>query len=73
MMQFFGKIMLKFKGAKTLKSAPVDYQCQCCGETKPLNKEHFQPVRKFKHGYSTYCNQCDIISKKIKPKNNETN
>ena len=47
---------------------PTEYQCQCCGETKPLNAEHFQIVKKFKYGYSTYCNVCDVSCNRPKEK-----
>ena len=49
---------------KTTLSAPSEYKCQYCDITKPLNDENFQPVRKFKYGYSTVCNECN----KPKPK-----
>lgn len=63
-------MLSKLKGAKTLKSVPDEYKCQCCGETKPLNAEHFQIVKKFKYGYSTYCNECNILCNKPKKKQN---
>jgi hypothetical protein len=57
--QFFGKITLKLKDAKTLKSAPDEYTCQYCKETKPLTTEYFQKIKHFKHGFSTVCNECN--------------
>lgn len=57
--RFFGKITLKPKGAKTLKSVPSEYTCQYCKETKPLTEEYFQKVKKFKYGFSTVCNECN--------------
>jgi hypothetical protein len=68
MMHFFGNLSSKKRGVKILQSAPDEYKCQCCGETKPLNKDHFQTVKSFKYGFSTYCLECDIITRKIKPK-----
>jgi hypothetical protein len=58
--------MLKFKGQKILKSAPDEYKCQCCGALKSLNVSNFQIVNQFKYGFSTYCNECNEDSKKIK-------
>jgi hypothetical protein len=34
-------------------------KCCKCGETKPLDLEHFQSVKFFKSGFSFYCNVCD--------------
>lgn len=68
MTQFFGKMLSKVKGAKTFKSVPDEYKCQCCGEIKPLNTDHFQIVNKFKHGYSTYCNVCHVVCNRPKEK-----
>lgn len=72
MMQSFGNLMSKRKGAKTLLSAPAEYQCQCCKQVKPLDSDHFQVIRKFKYGFSTYCNDCDIQTKRLKKQKNET-
>lgn len=58
--------MLKLK---KLKPIPSKYICQYCEQTKPLNQDFFQSVRGFKHGYSTYCNECDVNTRKLKPKN----
>lgn len=66
MMQSFGNLLLKTRGAKTLRFVPDEYKCQCCGEIKPLNKDHFQIVKTFKYGFSTYCLECDAASKKVK-------
>ena len=49
---------------KTTLSAPSEYKCQYCDITKPLNIDNFKVVKKFKHGYSTVCNECN----KPKPK-----
>ena len=57
--RFFGKITSKLKGVKTLKSVPNEYGCQYCEEIKPLNDEHFQKIKNFKHGFSTVCNECN--------------
>ena len=51
-----------------LKSAPSEYTCQYCNQTKPLNEDFFQVVKSFKHGYSTYCKECDIQTRKLKSK-----
>jgi hypothetical protein len=56
------------KSVKAFQSIPSEYKCQCCGEIKPLNKEHFQIVNKFKYGYSTYCNICNIVCNQPKEK-----
>lgn len=66
MMQFFGKITSKLRGVKTLKYVPSEYKCQLCKESKVLNESNFQRVKNFKYGFSTYCNECDEKSKKIK-------
>ena len=61
------KIMKLFKDLllqKETLSAPSEYKCQYCDITKPLNGDNFQVVKKFKHGYSTVCNECN----KPKPK-----
>lgn len=52
-----------------LKSIPSEYTCQHCEQTKSLNENFFQVVKNFKHGYSTYCNECDVQTRKLKPKN----
>jgi len=57
--QFFGKITLKLKGARTLKSAPNEYKCQYCNQIKPLTEKYFQKVKNFKYGFSTVCNECN--------------
>lgn len=56
--QFFGKIILKLRVVKKLKSVPNEYTCQYCRETKPLTDEYFQKVKNFKYGFSTVCNEC---------------
>lgn len=33
--------------------------CSKCGETKPLDKNHYQSVKYFKQKFSHYCNECD--------------
>ena len=33
--------------------------CDKCGETKPLNADHYQEVKFFKQKYSFYCNECN--------------
>lgn len=71
-MQSFGNLTSKRKGVKTLLSVPAEYQCQCCNQVKPLNADHFQVIRKFKYGFSTYCNICDIETKRLKKQKNET-
>lgn len=68
MMQLPGNLMSKIRGQKTSLSFPDEYKCQSCGEVKPLTEDYFQPVRKFKFGFSTYCNDCD---KKTFKKNEE--
>lgn len=68
MTHFFGNLLSKKGDVKTLLSVPSEYKCQYCGKIKPLNKDHFQIVRSFKHGFSTYCLECDITTKKLKPK-----
>lgn len=60
--------MLKTKGQKILKSAPSEYICQYCKIEKSLNKDNFQVVSKFKHGFSTVCNECNINTNKMKNK-----
>lgn len=52
-----------------LKSVPSEYTCQYCNQTKPLNEDFFQVVKSFKHGYSTYCKECDVNTRKLNPKN----
>lgn len=38
---------------------PDQYICQRCKKTYPLSDKFFQPVKNFKWGFSTYCNDCD--------------
>lgn len=33
--------------------------CSKCGETKPLTKDYYQPVKAFKYNFSYYCNDCN--------------
>jgi hypothetical protein len=40
--------------------------CSRCGVEKPLDKDHYQVVKAFKSGFSYYCNQCDIETKRPK-------
>jgi hypothetical protein len=47
--QFFGKITSKLEGVEKLKSAPGEYKCQYCKETKP---------------FSTVCNECNKPKRK---------
>jgi hypothetical protein len=68
MTQFFGNLSSRKRGVKILRSVPDEYKCQHCGETKPLNSDYFQTVRSFKYGFSTYCLECDIVTRKVKPK-----
>lgn len=68
MMQLPGSLMSKIKEQKTSLSHPDEYKCQSCGEIKPITEEYYQPVKKFKFGFSTYCNECD---KKVFKKNEE--
>lgn len=39
--------------------------CSCCKKEKPLNSEHYQVVKAFKHGFSYYCNECNVETKKV--------
>jgi hypothetical protein len=32
--------------------------CDKCGETKPLDNEHYQVVKYFRDGFSYYCLEC---------------
>ena len=41
-------------------------KCIACGIEKPLNEDHFQPIRSFAKGYSFYCNACDAESRRQK-------
>lgn len=66
MMLLPGNLMLKILGQRTSLSHPNEYKCQSCNQIKPLTKEYYQSVSKFKFGFSTYCNECD---KKIFKKN----
>jgi hypothetical protein len=61
--------MSKRKDAKTLLSVPSEYQCQCCKQTKPLDADHFQVVKAFKYGFSTYCLTCNEECRKVKRSN----
>jgi hypothetical protein len=38
--------------------------CDKCGETKPLDENHYQVVKYFRDGFSYYCHECS----KPKPK-----
>jgi len=60
---FFGNLISKVLGRKTLLSPPSERKCQVCEKVKPLTSEHFQPVKNFASGYSTYCNKCDEKSR----------
>jgi len=66
-MLFFGNLISKLKGQKKSLSAPNKYTCQYCEVEKPLSKDFFQEVRRFKYGYSTVCLDCS----KPKPRNEE--
>ena len=46
------------KNSKKLEGN-IKRKCSKCGETKPLDAEHYQVVKSFKHGYSYYCNECN--------------
>lgn len=67
----FGKIFAFLKIVKTSESIPDEYVCQKCKISKPLNKENFQSVKMFKYGFSTYCNECDLESKKVNSDKNK--
>ena len=56
---FFGNLLSKNKGQKTLLSLPAERTCSRCGETKPLNLENYQSVKSFKYKFSYYCNECN--------------
>ena len=57
-MQFFGNLLSKVKGQKTLSFVPNEYKCQYCKQIFPLDQQHFQVVKNFKYGYSTVCLEC---------------
>jgi hypothetical protein len=41
-------------------------RCSLCGSVKPLTADNFQSAPSFAKGFSYYCNDCDIESRKQK-------
>ena len=60
----FTKNLRHSEKKKGLSGSPQTRVCSKCGEEKPLDKDHYQVVKSFKHGYSHYCNSCDKPVKK---------
>ena len=46
------------------KLATTSRVCSRCGETKPLDKDHYQVVKAFSSEFSYYCNNCSIEMRK---------
>ena len=47
-------------------------RCSLCGSVKPLTADNFQILLFFAKGFSYYCNDCDIESRKQKSFISET-
>lgn len=64
--QHINKLKKNLKNSNEPKSS-TERTCSKCGETKPLDSNHYQVIKYFRSGLSYYCNECN----KPKPKEDQ--